>query len=226
MVIQNSQRMTASLGKGEVAFEVHLPQVVGGLVFKSLPGAVLGTLGGVNAAITTQDRRDSTGGWYVRLKHIPAVQKPPSQLTSSPGRMCLTGRHHSLLNLRWGACRRVVRPPRQVDQACIAPFAEPPKPLVPSCRADPEATAKTPFVGACSLRQLHELSPLRHDGHLLPWHDHLLLVKSCLLWCPPCLRTCVSYVPGLYTGGTGYSPYPIKGGRAGEQAINPRLTDI
>ena len=25
-------------------------------------------------------------------------------------------------------------------------------------------------------------------------------MKSCLLWCPPCPRTCVSYVPGLYTG--------------------------
>ena len=180
-----------------MAFEVHLPQVVGCLVLKSLPGTVLGPLGWVNATMTTQDRRDSTGGRHVRLKHIPAVQKPPSQLTSSPGRMCRTGRQYRLLNLRWGACRRVVGPPRQVDQACLAPFAEPPKPLVSSRRADPEATAKGPLVGAFSLRQLHELSPLRHNGHLLPWHDHLLLMKSCLLWCPLCLRTCVSYLPGL-----------------------------
>ncbi len=193
-------------GKGEVAFEVHLPQVVGCLVFKSLPGTVLGPLGGVNAAMTTQDRRDSTGGRPVRLKHIPAVQKPPSQLTSSPGRMCRTGRQHRLLNLRWGTCRRVVRPPRQLDQACLAPFTETPKPLVSSRRADPEATAKAPFVGAFSLRQLHELSPLRHIGHLLPWHDHLLVMKSCLLWCPPCPRTCVSYVPSLYTPSRGQRP--------------------
>ena len=88
-------------------------------------------------------------------------------------------------------------------QACLAPFAEPPKPLVSSRRADPEATAKGPLVGAFSLRQLHELSPLRHNGHLLPWHDHLLLMKSCLLWCPLCLRTCVSYLPGLYMPGRG-----------------------
>ena len=186
-----------------MAFEVHLPQVVGCLVLKSLPGTVLGPLGWVNATMTTQDRRDSTGGRHVRLKHIPAVQKPPSQLTSSPGRMCRTGRQYRLLNLRWGACRRVVGPPRQVDQACLAPFAEPPKPLVSSRRADPEATAKGPLVGAFSLRQLHELSPLRHNGHLLPWHDHLLLMKSCLLWCPLCLRTCVSYLPGLYMAGRG-----------------------
>ena len=163
----------------------------------------LGPLGWVNATMTTQDRRDSTGGRHVRLKHIPAVQKPPSQLTSSPGRMCRTGRQYRLLNLRWGACRRVVGPPRQVDQACLAPFAEPPKPLVSSRRADPEATAKGPLVGAFSLRHLHELSPLRHNGHLLPWHDHLLLMKSCLLWCPLCLRTCVSYLPGLYMPGRG-----------------------
>ena len=116
--------MAASSGKGEVAFEVHLPQVVGCLVFKSLPGTVLGPLGGVNEAMTTQDRRDSTGGRHVRLKHIPAVQKPPSQLTSSPGRMGRTGKQHRLLNLRWGTCRRVVRPPRQLDQACLAPFTE------------------------------------------------------------------------------------------------------
>ena len=205
-IVQNSQRVAASSGKGEVAFEVHLPQVVGCLVFKSLPGTVLGPLGGVNAAMTTQDRRDSTGGRHVRLKHIPAVQKPPSQLTSSPGRMCRTGRQHRLLNLRWGTCRRVVRPPRQLDQACLAPFTETPKPLVSSRRADPEATAKAPFVGAFSLRQLHELSPLRHNGHLLPWHDHLLVMKSCLLWCPPCPRTCVSYVPGLYTPPEGGAP--------------------
>ena len=58
VIVQNSQRVAASSGKGEVAFEVHLPQVVGCLVFKSLPGTVLGPLGGVNAAMTTQDRRD------------------------------------------------------------------------------------------------------------------------------------------------------------------------
>ena len=55
VIVQNSQRVAASSGKGEVAFEVHLPQVVGCLVFKSLPGTVLGPLGGVNAAMTTQD---------------------------------------------------------------------------------------------------------------------------------------------------------------------------
>ena len=84
VVVQNSQRMAASLGKGEVAFEVHLPQVVGCLVLKSLPGTVLGPLGWVNATMTTQDRRDSTGGRHVRLKHIPAVQKPPSAAYELP----------------------------------------------------------------------------------------------------------------------------------------------
>ena len=34
-------------------------------------------------------------------------------------------------------------------------------------------------------------------------------MKSCLLWCPPCPRTCVSYVPGLYRGG------PLAGGIPG-----------
>ena len=48
-----------------------------------------------------------------------------------------------------------------------------------------------------------KLFPSRHHRHLFPRHDHLHTTRSCQLspWCPPCLRTCVNYVPGPYKGG-------------------------
>ncbi|ERK05187.1 hypothetical protein L581_2840 [Serratia fonticola AU-AP2C] len=38
MVIQQGQRMTTPFGEGEVAFKVHLPESVRGVMFKASDG--------------------------------------------------------------------------------------------------------------------------------------------------------------------------------------------
>src|SRR5688572_1870128 len=47
MVIQNGQRVTTSLGKLELAFEIHLPKFIRCGSLKTLEGSMLGRLFGV-----------------------------------------------------------------------------------------------------------------------------------------------------------------------------------
>ena len=61
VIVQNSERVGASSGQGEVALEIHLPQFIRCLALKALPRPVREPLGRVNASMALEDRGDRAG---------------------------------------------------------------------------------------------------------------------------------------------------------------------
>ncbi len=159
---------------------------------------VFGALGRVDPAVTPEDGGD--GAW-TRQQLMPPGRQPGPQLTPSPGRMSVSYIQHQRFNLRPRASRRTMRTPRQVCQSGLATNTAPLQPLIPCGGADAKSAAQLPYLSPFPLGQLHKLSALGHYRHLFPRHAHLHTNRSCQLSvrCPPCPRTCVNYVPGLYT---------------------------
>ncbi len=198
VVIQHGESMATALPQCKVPFEVHLPQLVGLQMLKALPSPVFGALGRIYPAMTPQYGGDRA---WARQQLMPPGRQPGPQLTPAPGRMSIPYFQHHLFNLRPGASRGMMRASRQINQPSFSVSTEPLQPLIASRRADAKAAALLSQVSVFPLGQLHKLFPLRHHGHLFPRHAYLHTHRSCQLsaWCPPCLRTCVSYVPGPYT---------------------------
>src|ERR1700728_2784234 len=172
MVVEHGQQMAAGAGEErEVALEVHLPELVGRLMFKALPRALRAGGLRINQPGAAQDAGDSA-----RRQLRTAFERQPSrQLASAPTAAHLPAQaDHVMLDLWSGAQRRAPRPARAIFQTAWALSRIALKPLVAGLRCDPEAPAKLAPICTFLHRQLHKLLAQRHPGNLPPRHPAYL----------------------------------------------------
>src|SRR5262245_39025918 len=169
MIIERSQRIAATGIEREVAFEIHLPQIIRRRVLESLPGLVFFRLLRIKPPMSAQDLGDRAR----RRRVLPAeglqagVQFPPS-----PGRMLISQFTDRLLDLLIRTARRVVWTAGAIRQTLVARGLEAFEPLVTSLATDREALAQPAEVDAFSLREPDKFTTLGHQrihfpGHLL-----------------------------------------------------------
>ena len=98
VVVDDGQGMAPANAGGEVALEVHLPEVIGARMLEPLPVA-LGTFGNGDAVVPAQDRRDGA-----RAGHRAAVpiEQDLAYGTASPGGVLLADPEDGLLECRRG----------------------------------------------------------------------------------------------------------------------------
>ena len=130
MVVQDRQGVAPStFGDGNMALEVHLPQLVGLGVLESLVRLVLGALGRVDKSVAPQYRRDGALGWHTIVssgfEHL-------CQHVRSLIRMLSSKVHHYLFRVFPGLVRRSMWSPRKVIQALSPCSTVPSEPLVAS----------------------------------------------------------------------------------------------
>ncbi len=159
MVVEDGQRMAASLAKREMALEIHLPQIVRPGVLEAdmvprLPGARA-----VQRAVASQDRGDRGGRRNIR--HVPHLQDAPD-LAATPGRILAPHPQHLRLHRFGGPGRAGQRTPRPIGQPAIAVSAKANYPLIPRLRADPETPTKLPLVRIRHRSQATKLLAFRH----------------------------------------------------------------
>ena len=106
MVVEHGQGMATTGGGREVAFEIHLPELVGPIALE----ADKGTWGGrvrLDAAVTAKDRRGGARG-----RNVLPIESDEAgmNLSASPCRMLLTQSKHLGLDVHWvfGRERRLV----------------------------------------------------------------------------------------------------------------------
>ena len=186
----------AAASHGDMALEVHLPQVVGLVVLKALVGYVLGALGRLDETVSSENGRDGALGGHVV---VASVLEHPGEHMTSLGGIHAAEVDDDLLHLPPGAVRGPMGTLRHVIQTLLSPFAVSSQPLVAGLTADPNTQTQLTHVHLFRLGQCNELLTLRHDGFHLPWHglspEHVFHAHRC----NPCPRTCVTYVPGLYS---------------------------
>src|SRR5208337_2403255 len=211
MVVEHGQGMATTGGGREVAFEIHLPELVGPIALE----ADKGTWGGrvrLDAAVTAKDRRDGARG-----RNVVPIESDEAgmNLSASPCRMLLTQSKHLGLDVIGCSARRDGWSSALVAEAGVAVGAEASEPLVASLPTDLKAFAEPADIGGFALRETDEFGTELHDGHLIPWHDgppfeaHVTRGEKCYL----CLRTRATHVSGLNKG-------TVRRSKAGEA---PRL---
>jgi hypothetical protein len=170
MIVQDSEGMTvSSIRKGEVAFEIHLPQLVGTIHLKALEGTVFSTLLWVEPPMPTQNGCDCA-----RARHTNVLE--PEQvgpdLTPTPSRMSVPCpqdgffHDHSCLP---GAVVRTARSIRQAGQIAIG-ISKAIQPFVSGLSTDPKAPTELADIRSGLQGCLYELDSERHGGNFLPGH--------------------------------------------------------
>src|SRR6476660_206224 len=97
MIVQHRQRVTAgSIAQGKMPFEIHLPQLIGGLVLETLPRLMFGRLRPLDPPMPLQNGMDGTGG---RQRRLTQGLQPRPNLASSPSWVRIAHRQHLLLGL-------------------------------------------------------------------------------------------------------------------------------
>src|ERR1041384_2384871 len=91
MIVENRERITAALSDREVTFEIHLPKVVGSLMFEADKGLMLSRFRWVEQLMTSQNSGNSTGTRYLLLAQ---VAQSLVQLATTPGRVLATQAEH------------------------------------------------------------------------------------------------------------------------------------
>ena len=185
-------------GHGEVALEVHLPQVVRVLMLEALVALGLGARGRLYEPVASEDGVDGAlrghGG-------VAPVAEHPGNHVGALGGTLQPQLHHRLLHFMGGAVRRAARTLGQVLQGLVSPLQVSTQPLVAGLAADAEATTQLANVGPVHPGQGHELFTLGHDGVFPPRHGLPPRQVFHALSCNPSLRTGVTHVPGPYNGG-------------------------
>ena len=98
MVVQDRQRVAPStFGDGNMALEVHMPQLVGLGVLESLVRLVLGALGRVDKSVAPQYRRDGALGGHTI---VSSVFEHLCQHVRALSRMLSSKVHHYLFPSR------------------------------------------------------------------------------------------------------------------------------
>ena len=171
MIIKHSQRIATPILSGKMPFKIHLPQVIRGLGYKTLPCCVLLRLLFRNISIAFQNSCHRAWRRYCR---IPQIFKPSLQLSSAPGFMLLPKVHNQQLCCRRSSMRTSPGPSGSVPQflhtALFVPVVNP----IPSLAAYIETPAEFRKIGAFLQNKINEFLPLRHYGYLFPAHDRLL----------------------------------------------------
>ena len=151
----------------EVAFEIHLPQIVRSRMLEALHVGLSRTAVYIQQALTTQDRRDRAGRRNVRDLQI---QQPPTQLPTAPRRMLATQRQHPLFRRTVDLTRRNLRPTRLIQQPRATLSRRPRQPLVTRLPAHAESTTQLTHIRPFRRGQRHKLHSLRHHAHIFPRH--------------------------------------------------------
>src|SRR5256884_2026638 len=197
MIIQNRQGMaTLPIAQAKVAFEVHLPQLIGGHLLKPLPGPMLGRCGRVYASLTPQNLVNRTrGGNACQTQSLQARLGLPGP----PSWMAVPQADNLLFHLAAGPSGRLARPTAAILQTC-PPFGSIPlPPLVPLVPTDAKTLAQSGDIHVRLTGQLHKLPTQRHDRHLFPGHGYPpSKISMSLSMCHPCLRR-LSPISPVYT---------------------------
>jgi len=177
VVVNHRERMATPPGHREMAFEVHLPQLVGMRPLKASirPGMFGRSL--LQLAMPTKNFRDRA----LRRNSLQTVASHHlGDLASTPGAIALRPDAQNLrLHRLFGALRTAVRATRAVGKAGSPLRRIAPEPFVAVAPTDAEAAAEFFLVGSRRQRQPHELFTLIHDRQLLPRHR-----------CPPVRTSC------------------------------------
>ena len=93
MIVQHRQRVTAgAIAQGKMPFEIHLPQLIGGLMLETLPPLMFGRLGRVDPPMTAQNSMNGTGRWQPcltqGLQPRPNLRAPQAGCASRTDSIC------------------------------------------------------------------------------------------------------------------------------------------
>src|SRR6478735_2371972 len=169
MIVEDRQRMAAlARAQSEVTLEVHLPQLVRRRTLETFPRLMFLALVGIDLAMPRQDRLHRA-----RRGQLPLPQRlqPRPQLAGAPGRMFVSQRNNRLLDLRGRPSRRLMRPPRPIDQSLRAFLAKPLEPLIAGHPTNPKLPAQLRVIRTFPSSQRTKLPPLRHGRFHLPGHN-------------------------------------------------------
>ena|GEM_PF-3578702 len=192
MIVKHRERQaTSSTVEFDIALEIHLPQIVGMLVFKALPSQGLGAALRGDQALPMQDARHGA-----RRRGLSATQiaQAPGKLGRPPGGMRLTQFDHACLYFGSGTRGAMHGPSALIGQSGVA-LLEAPDPLVPRLRADAVLATQGAPIGPFSGGEFHEFKSQFHDVFAIPGHDLLRTNHSSevlpMSWnrCYPCLRS-------------------------------------
>jgi hypothetical protein len=177
--------------KRHVAFEVHLPKLIGFRLLEAQVGRSAARRR-CNPAVPLQD------GMHRRLcrtGHSIAF-KAARDFARTPGRVRIAHRKDAFLNRGLGPRRvrmRTARPVRQLFTG--SPSLDP---LVSGIRMNAEPPAQFATVHPFLHCQSNELAPLFHNRHLVPRHGWPPCSRfHAMLMCRSCPRTPVGGVSGL-----------------------------
>src|SRR5579871_6205000 len=166
VIVQHRQRMAGhAVLQRTMALEVHLPKLIGCLLFESREGLSSCWRRLRDAIVPAQDlvnRRYSRNS-------VPVALEAMRDLPRSPGRMGIAQCDNPLLNASRGTLRAVMGSPRPVRQRRIARLV-PLDPLVGRLGTDPKPPAQLPPVRSLLFRKHYKFSSLIHDRHLSPRH--------------------------------------------------------
>jgi len=168
MIIEDGQRMAAAAAtQGHMAFEVHLPKLIGVRSLEALPGLMLLTGPRLDPAFPAQERANGA----VRGQVADAqVLQPAAQLARTPRRVLGPQLQQALADLRRGLIRRAVRPTGTIAQRRLTPKSETLQPLVRTLATDAEATAQLRDIGVGLSGEIHKFKTQRHGGGRVPRH--------------------------------------------------------
>src|SRR5256885_7843177 len=197
MIIQNRQGMaTLPIAQAKVAFEVHLPQLIGGGLLEPLPGSVLGRNCRINAPLASQNlvNRARRGNSWLTQSLQTGLDLP-----GPPSRMEVAQAHNLTLHLTAGPSRGLTRPTAAILQPG-PPFGSIPlPPLVPGLPTDAKTLAQSTKIHLRLTGQLHKLLTQRHDRYLFPGHGNPpKKISMSLSMCQPCPRRLSAMSP-VYT---------------------------
>ena len=136
------------------------------------------------AGTTTSPRRAAPARSYARPRRVAVARAAPAPPLPSRPPLARTG----------------MRPPRPLGKPVTPRRQIAPQPLVAVGPTDPEAPAQLPHVRPLHRGKHHEL--LASDPSPTPRARHRPLPIHCSQKCPPCPRTPVHHVPGLYRDGS------------------------
>ena len=190
MVVEDGQRVAVPLvACAEVAFEIHLPQVVGKRMLETLPRS-RGTAGlRTDAAIAAQDAVDRTR----REDDASVAREDVGNFARAPGGMVIArGEDTGFLGLRSALGAAFGTTGAVVHIVAVEPFVD-------DFTADAEAAGKLADVGFWLAGEGNKFYALFFHGLGSPRHGFLRRLGRGK--CYPSLRTCVTHVSGPYMRG-------------------------
>jgi hypothetical protein len=125
-------------------FEIHLPQLIGGLVLETLPALMFGRLGRIDPPMTAQNSMNGTGRWQPCLTQ--GLQPRPN-LASSPGRVRISHRQHLLLGLPSRPSWRAPGTARPIAKSLFTILTVSSQPFVARGGADGKAPTQLSDIG-------------------------------------------------------------------------------